>query len=45
MYGDMFKGCGTALVFLCVLAIVGLAALIAGAWWFFSQISIVWGGP
>lgn len=44
MYGDMGKGCGPMLAILCALATVGIAALIASAWWFFSQISIVWGG-
>jgi hypothetical protein len=40
-----FDGLGRLFVVLFVLAIVGLAALIAGAWWFFSQISIAGGGP
>lgn len=44
MYGDMGKGCGPILVILCALAIVGLTAIIAVAWWLLSNISIVWGG-
>lgn len=45
MYGRMGEGCGPILVILCVLAIVGLGALVAAAWWLLSNISIVWGAP
>ena len=44
MYGDMFKGCGPVLAALCVLASVGLVALIGGAWWLLTNINITWGG-
>lgn len=43
MYGDMWPSAG-CLIAVAVLAVIGLIAVIAGAWWFFSQISIVWGG-
>ena len=43
MYGDTWPSSG-CLIAVAVLAVIGLIAIIAGAWWFISQISIAWGG-
>lgn len=43
MYGDTWPSAG-CLIAVIGLAVIGLIAIIAGAWWFFSRISIVWGG-
>jgi hypothetical protein len=46
MYGEMFKGLGQLLFCLCVLAFVGLLALLGGTiWlviWLMNHVSVTW---